>query len=227
MRPSAVMEDYSKAIYHLQQETDDEVRTSEIADHLDVTAPTVSNMLDKLEDQELINREKYKGVSLTLDGEQVALEVIRNHRLLESYLTEHLDYSWADVHDEADRLEHHISDELAARVAATLNDPETDPHGAPIPNSTLELPDKHVESVLSEFEEEAMIVEQVSDRDPEVLEYLSEHGIDLGTELVIRKVTPFGLYTLEPVEGGESVSLPEYVAQSVRVASVELAYIQH
>ncbi|AGB39907.1 metal-dependent transcriptional regulator [Natronococcus occultus] len=221
------MEDYSKAIYHLQQETDDEVRTSEIADHLDVTAPTVSNMLDKLEDQELINREKYKGVSLTLDGEQVALEVIRNHRLLESYLTEHLDYSWADVHDEADRLEHHISDELAARVAATLNDPETDPHGAPIPNSTLELPDKHVESVLSEFEEEAMIVEQVSDRDPEVLEYLSEHGIDLGTELVIRKVTPFGLYTLEPVEGGESVSLPEYVAQSVRVASVELAYIQH
>jgi DtxR family Mn-dependent transcriptional regulator len=148
---SAVMEDYLKAIYHIQQETGEDVSTSEIADHLDVTAPTVSSMLDKLQERDLIEREKYQGVALTTDGERVALEVIRHHRLLEAYLTEHLDYSWTDVHDEADRLEHHISDDLAARVAAALDDPETDPHGAPIPNSTLELPEADVGTALPDF----------------------------------------------------------------------------
>lgn len=221
---SAVMEDYLKAIYHLQEETEDRVRTSEIADHLDVTAPTVSSMLDKLEQRELIDRKKYKGVTLTADGERVALEVIRHHRLLESYLTEHLDYSWADVHEEADRLEHHISDDLAARVAAALDDPEMDPHGDPIPNSTLELPDQRVRTALSEFEEDAVVVvERVSDRDPKILEYLSEHGIDPGTEVVIREVAPFGLYILEPMIGGESVSVPEDVAEYVRVAPAQPA----
>lgn len=224
MMLSAVMEDYLKAIYHLQQGGEERVRTSEIADYLDVTAPTVSSMLDKLEERELIDREKYKGVSLTADGERVALEVIRHHRLLEAYLTEHLDYSWADVHEEAERLEHHISDDLAARVAAALDDPETDPHGDPIPNSTLEFPDQDVGTALSEFEEDTVVVvERVSDRDPEILEYLSEHGIDPGTELVIREVAPFGLYTLEPIAGGESVSVPEHVAQYVRVAPAEPA----
>jgi len=216
---SAVMEDYLKAIFHIQQETGEDVSTSEIADHLDVTAPTVSSMLDKLEERGLIEREKYQGVSLTTDGERVALEVIRHHRLLEAYLTEHLDYSWADVHDEADRLEHHISDDFAARVAAALDDPETDPHGAPIPNSTLELPEAEVGTALAEFEEgTVVVVEQVSDRDPSVLEYLSDHGVNPGTELLIRDVAPFGMYTLEPVDGGESVSLPERVAQYVRVS---------
>ena len=224
---SAVMEDYLKSIYHLQQETDDKVRTSEIADYLDVTAPSVTSMLDKLEERGLINHEKYMGVSLTPDGERVALEVIRRHRLLEAYLTEHLEYSWTDVHDEADRLEHYISDDLAARVAAALDDPETDPHGAPIPSSTLELPDQHVGTALSEFEEKTVVViEQVSDRDPEVLEYLSDRGIEPGSEHMIREIASFGLYTLDPLDGGDSVSLPEHVAQSVQVAPVELVQIE-
>lgn len=223
MMLSAVMEDYLKAIYHLQQETDQLVSTSAIATHLDVTPPTVSSMLDKLEERALIEREKYKGVFLTTDGERVALEVIRHHRLLEAYLTEHLDYSWADVHDEADQLEHHISDEFVARVATALDDPETDPHGDPIPNATLELPDQDVGASLSEFGADAVVVvERVSDRDPEVLEYLSEHGIEPGTELTITEVAPFGVYTLEPTEGRESVSLPEHVAQCVRVAPVKM-----
>lgn len=107
---SAVMEDYLKAIYQLQQEGDGErVRTSAIAEYLEVTPPTVTSMLSKLEERELVDREKYKGVTLSPDGERVALEVIRHHRLLEAYLTEHLDFRWSEVHDEADRLEHHIS----------------------------------------------------------------------------------------------------------------------
>ncbi|MDY7083195.1 MAG: metal-dependent transcriptional regulator, partial [Halobacteria archaeon] len=136
---SDVMEDYIKAIYHLQRE-DSPVSTSEIADYLGVKPPTVTSMLDKLEERGFVEREKYKGVELTEDGETVALEVLRHHRLLETFLTEHLNYDWTEVHDEADRLEHHISEEFEKRVAEELDEPTVDPHGDPIPNADLEPP---------------------------------------------------------------------------------------
>jgi DtxR family Mn-dependent transcriptional regulator len=222
MMLSAVMEDYLKAIYHLQEETDGErVRTSTIADHLDVTPPTVTSMLSKLEDRELVDREKYKGVTLTDDGERVALEVVRHHRLLEAYLAEHLDFTWSEVHEEADRLEHHISEQFEERLAAALDDPEVDPHGAPIPNEDLERPAASAGVVLADCEEEdRVVVRQVSDHDPEILEYLSEHGVNPGVELAIEEVAPFGMLTVRP-EGHEgTVSLPERVALHVRVAPV-------
>lgn len=226
MMLSAVMEDYIKAIYHLHKENEERVRTSEIADELDVTAPTVTSMLDKLEERNLIERKKYKGVSLTAHGKRVALEIIRHHRLLEAYLTEHLDYSWAEVHEEADRLEHHISDEFVTRIAAALDDPETDPHGDPIPNSTLELPDGGPGIALSEFEEDTIvIVEQVSDRDSEVLEYLADHEITPGTELTVREVAPFGMITVLADDNDQPVSLPQHIAHHVRVATVEPAQV--
>ena len=217
---SAVMEDYLKAIYHLQAESDDErVRTSEIADYLDVTSPTVTSMLDKLAERGLIDREKYRGVTLTTDGERVALEIVRHHRLLEAYLTEHLDYTWDEVHEEADRLEHHISEDFEARVAAALNDPEVDPHGAPIPGADLEPPGERTGDPLSEHEVGAtVVVREVHARDPEVLEYLSEHGIDPGTELTVVEVAPFGMVTAQPDGRDEPVSLPEDVAKYVRVS---------
>ena len=128
-------------------------------------------------------------------------------------MIEHLEYSLADVHDEADRLEHHISDDLGASVAATIDDPETDTHGNPIPNSTLEFPDQPIGTALSECEEDSLIErKQVSDRDPEVLEYFSDREINPGTKLVIREVAPFGLYTLESTGGGAAVALPDEVA---------------
>jgi len=132
---SDVMEDYLKTIYSLQQDSDDPIATSAIAEYLDVTSPTVTSMIEKLEDRGLVEREKYKGVELTDEGETVALEVLRHHRLLEAYLTEHLDYSWSEVHEEADALEHHISEEFERRVAEVLGDPEVDPHGDPIPSA--------------------------------------------------------------------------------------------
>ncbi len=137
---SAVMEDYIKAIYTLE-EPDERVATSALAEYLDVTPPTVSSMLQKLEERGLADHEKYKGVRLTDEGEVVALEILRHHRLLESFLTETLDYDWADVHDEADRLEHHVSAELTDRIEAALGNPEADPHGDPTPNRELELPE--------------------------------------------------------------------------------------
>lgn len=219
---SAVMEDYLKAIYQLHQEADGErVRTSAIAEYLDVTPPTVTSMLSKLEERGLAEREKYKGVSLTTDGERVALEVIRHHRLLEAYLAEHLDFTWSEVHDEADRLEHHISEAFEERVAEVLEDPTVDPHGAPIPNAELEPPGEPAGDALAECEEgETVAVREVSDRDPAILEYLSDHGIDPGISLVIEEVAPFGMVTVRPADCEGTVSLPERVARHVRVAPV-------
>lgn len=222
MMLSAVMEDYLKGIYQLQHEGSDErVRTSAIAEHLDVTPPTVTSMLSKLEERGLAEREKYKGVSLTTEGERVALEVIRHHRLLEAYLTEHLDFTWSEVHDEADRLEHHISEAFEERVAATLEDPTVDPHGAPIPNADLEPPTEPTGEALAECEEGTVVeVREVSDRDPEVLEYLSEHGVNPGVSLTVEEVAPFGMVTVL-VESGATTSLPEDVARHVRVAPAQ------
>ncbi|WP_049934600.1 metal-dependent transcriptional regulator [Halalkalicoccus jeotgali] len=220
MTLSAVMEDYLKAIYQLQREgADERVRTSALADHLGVTPPTVTSMLSKLESRGLLDREKYKGVVLTPEGERVAIEVIRHHRLLEAYLSEHLDFAWSEVHDEADRLEHHISEAFEERVAAVLEDPTVDPHGAPIPNEDLEPPAEPAGDVLSECEVGATVeVREVSDRDPDVLEYLSEHGVNPGVSLSVEEVAPFGMVTVSTDDG--RVSLPEDVARHVRVAPV-------
>lgn len=219
---SAVMEDYLKAIYHLQHEGNDErVRTSAIADYLDVTPPTVTSMLSKLEERDLVEREKYKGVVLTEDGEHVALEVVRHHRLLEAYLTEHLDFTWSEVHEEADRLEHHISERFEKRVAAVLENPEVDPHGAPIPNEDLDPPATSGGTVLSKCEEaDTVIVRQVSDQNPEILEYLSEHGVTPGVELTIEEIAPFGMFIIRPEDYEETISLPERVALHIRVAPI-------
>lgn len=212
---SPVMEDYLKVIYELQLEGDGRVSTSAIAEQMEVTSPTVTSMLEKLEARELVDREKYAGVRLTPEGEQVALEVIRHHRLLETFLTEHLDFDWSDVHDEADRLEHHISEELEERVAARLDDPTVDPHGAPIPSADLKPPEMRPGRQLTAFEPGVTVeVKQVSDSDREILDYLADHGIVPGETLTIKEVAPFGMVTVE-VADGDHVSLPEEVARTV------------
>ena len=223
MMLSAVMEDYVKAIYHLQMDIDGRVKTSEIAQRLDVTSPTVTSMLDKLEDRALVEREKYQGVELTREGEQVALEVIRHHRLLETYLTEHLDYSWSEVHDEADRLEHHISEAFEERVADALNDPTTDPHGDPIPSADLEPPEAESGASLVHFSEgDTVIVSRVSDRDPTVLDYLEARGVAPGVHLQVEEVAPFGMVTVSTHPENNTVSLPERIAHDVRVQETEI-----
>lgn len=220
---SPVMEDYLKAIYQLQQEVDERVSTSAIAEELDVTAPSVTSMLEKLEERGFVEREKYAGVTLTHDGERVALEVIRHHRLLEAYLTEHLDYDWAEVHDEADRLEHHISEAFEARVAAALTDPEVDPHGAPIPGADLEPPESRVEGDLTGVNEgDRVVVEEVYDEDPAVLEYLADHGVEPGIELEVLEVAPFGMVTVRPVTRADPVSIPERIAPHVRIRPADV-----
>ena len=218
---SAIMEDYLKAIYYLQDETDERVRTSVLAEYMDVEQPTVTSMMKKLSEREFVHYEPYKGVELTDTGIPIALEIIRHHRLLEQYLTEHLEYDWAEVHDEADRLEHHISNQLADRIAEQLGDPAVDPHGDPIPTADLDVSAPQCGETLADHQVgESARIERVPDKDPGLLRYLSEHGIRPGTTVEIVEVSPFGMVTLDPGSGDEPVALPEDVARSVSARSL-------
>jgi len=214
---SAKMEDYLKAIYRLEREGEPPVATSTLAETLDVTPPTATSMIEKLADRDLLEREKYKGVTLTPDGETVALEVIRHHRLLETFLTEKLGYDWSEVHEEAEILEHHISEAFERRVAEALDDPNVDPHGDPIPNDTLDPIGDIPASTLSDHEESArLLVARVRDRDPEELTYLDDAGITPGTELVVEEVAPIGMVKVR-LESGETVALPDHIAGAIQV----------
>jgi DtxR family Mn-dependent transcriptional regulator len=218
---SAKMEDYLKAIYELKEMEGGPVSTSSIAEYMDVTPPTVTSMMEKLEDRGLVDREKYSGVELTREGETVALEVLRHHRLLETYLAEHLDYDWAEVHDEADRLEHHISEEFERRVAEALDDPAVDPHGDPIPTDSLDPLDESAGGMLDEYGEGArLVVERVRDRDAEELDYLKNVGLTPGTELTVTEVAPIGMVTVR-FGDGETVSIPEATASAIHVTEAE------
>ena len=214
---SDVMEDYLKAIYQLQARTGPPVSTSAIADTVGKTPATVTSMLETLEERGLVAREKYKGAELTAEGETVALEVLRHHRLLECYLAEHLDYAWSEVHEEADALEHHISEEFERRVAAALDDPVVDPHGDPIPSADLSPLDEDDATPLTAHDVGSrVVVSRVSDRDREELEYLADAGVTPGTVLEIVDIAPFGMVTVRTEDEAEQ-SLPESVADAISV----------
>lgn len=216
---SDAMEDYLKAIYVLQREEDGPVSTSALAEYLGKTPPTVTSMVGKLTERGFAEREKYRGVELTDEGERVALEVIRHHRLLEAYLSEHLDYAPSEVHEEADALEHHISEEFERRVAAVLDEPAVDPHGDPIPSEDLAPPVEEETASLTEFDTgDQVIVARVSDRDEDELAYLEDAGVIPGTRLDIEEVAPFGMVTVR-IEG-RTQSLPETIADSVQVRAL-------
>jgi DtxR family Mn-dependent transcriptional regulator len=218
---SAIMEDYLKAIYYLQNETDDRVRTSALAEYMDVEQPTVTSMMKKLSERNLVQYEPYQGVMLTDTGVPIALEIIRHHRLLERYLTDHLEYDWAEVHDEADRLEHHISSQFADRIAEQLGDPAVDPHGDPIPTADLDISGPQSGETLADHQVgDSVRIERVSDKEPALLRYLSEHGIHPGTVVDIVETTPFGMVTLDPDSEDDSVALPEEVARSISTQSL-------
>ncbi len=184
------MEDYLKAVYRLR-EVDKQVTTQRLADELGVTGPSVTNMVKRLAELRLLSHTRYHGVDLTPAGEKIALEVIRHHRLLELYLAETLGYPWDEVHAEAERLEHHVSDELEARMDSALGYPTTDPHGDPIPSVEGVIPEvAHARLLDSILGREAIVV-RVSDRDPEQLRYLGGLGLYPGATVTVVEVLPF------------------------------------
>ena len=201
---SEAIEDYLKAVYTLALRSDGSVATGDLAGRLGVTPATATAMLKRLDGLGLARHQPYHGVSLTPAGERVALEVIRHHRLLESYLSEALGMPWDRVHEEAEVLEHYISEELEDLIAAKLGDPSHDPHGDPIPGPDLELPDEDESRPLELLEEgETATFTRVSDSDSGMLRYLAERGIKPGARIVLKGRQPYGGPLFIEVDGTE------------------------
>src|SRR5580704_16963631 len=186
------IEDYSKAIFSLEARRDEPVSTNALAERLNITPGSVSAMLKRLDELGLITHVPYRGVRLTSDGRRIALEVIRHHRLLESYLAEALGMSWDRVHAEAEVLEHVLSEELEELIAARLGDPVLDPHGDPIPTVEFQIDEPQLHSLDELGVGAAGRFVRVSDSDPLMLRYLAEHGITLGTHVEVVERQPFG-----------------------------------
>lgn len=186
------VEDYLKAIYELTQEQE-RASTNEIAEQMGVTPASTTGMIQKLASTQppLVDYQKHHGVALTPEGQQNALEVIRHHRLLEAFLHEKLGYSWDEVHDEADRLEHVISEELEERISQALGDPAYDPHGDPIPTREFHMPDQPTTRMSDLMPGDRANVSRINDADPNLLRYLSSIGLTPNSEVTILESSPF------------------------------------
>ena len=188
---SGPVEDYLKAIYELERASET-AETNAIARLLGIAPASVSGMVRRLVDQGLITHERYRGVKLTTLGRRAALKTLRRHRVIEAYLTSALGYSWDRVHDEAERLEHAASDELIDRMAAAIGEPETDPHGAPIPTREGTLHERSHVPLATLQPGDVARVERVSDRNADRLRYLAELGIVPGATVHVIAREPFG-----------------------------------
>jgi DtxR family Mn-dependent transcriptional regulator len=210
-------ENYAKAIYHLQGRSKDAVHTNAVAERLGVTSASASAMLKRLSEEGLVDYEPYHGVRLTAKGELVALETIRHHRLIELFLAEVLGMSWDRVHEEAEVLEHHISEELEELIAAKLGQPALDPHGDPIPDRDLAISSD--DSVpLTELEPgDRGTFTRVSDSDASMLRYLAEREIQPGDRLLVRSREPFGGPLMVEI-GRRTHPLGPQLAGSMRVS---------
>jgi DtxR family Mn-dependent transcriptional regulator len=191
MLHSSAVEDYTKAVYALEQRGNGPVTTNALAERLGVTAASASGMVKKLDELGLVEHEPYRGVRLTPAGERVALEVLRHHRLLELYLATSLGVPWDRVHAEAEVLEHVLSEELEELIAAQLGHPTRDPHGDPIPSAELTVEESPTESLATLQPGECATFVRISDSDPEMLRYLAERGISPGDQLEVIEKQPF------------------------------------
>jgi DtxR family Mn-dependent transcriptional regulator len=189
---SSAVEDYLKAVYALESRLQGPVPTNALAERLGVTPGSVSGMLRRLAELQLLEHERYRGVRLTAEGRRIALRTLRNHRLLELLLVEMLDVPWDLVHEEAELLEHVLSDGLAERIAAKLGHPEVDPHGDPIPSRDLDVLEQDTRALEDVDVGETVTFLRVSDSDPAMLRHLAERDIVPGVSLTLLDRQPFG-----------------------------------
>jgi DtxR family Mn-dependent transcriptional regulator len=190
---SSTVQDYAKAIYSLERRGDGPaVSTNALAERMGVSAASASSMVKKLDSLGLVEHVPYRGVVLTQRGTKVALEVLRHHRLLERYLAEELGVPWDRVHDEAEVLEHVLSEELEELIAAKLGHPTIDPHGDPIPSAELTIVEVQTVGMDGLDVGDTGRLVRVSDSDPEMLRYLSARGIAPGDAFEVLDKQPFG-----------------------------------
>jgi DtxR family Mn-dependent transcriptional regulator len=213
---TSAAEDYLKAIYALETEGR-RVTTSEVAEQMRVSAPSATAMMKRLAELGLVERAAYRGVVLTERGRLCALEVLRHHRLLERYLADSLGMSLDEVHAEADRLEHALSEELEARIDEALGFPTHDPHGDPIPDRALRIAEPASRSVADLDLGDTAVVARVPDGDPALLRYLAEIALVPGKSLELTASAPFGGPLTVRTGNGEHAIARE-LAASVGVA---------
>lgn len=195
LRTEAV-EDFLKAVYLLERQQSP-VATTTIAAELGIKPPSVTEMARKLAAHGLLKHQKYKGIRLTEAGRRIALEVIRHHRLIEMYLTEALGYTWDEVHEEADRLEHVISEQFEARIAAAMGHPDHDPHGDPIPALDGSLPMQELTTLPEAVPGQPCLIHRITDQSPEMLRHLSGLGLVPGAQIVVTgHISPSGTIDL-------------------------------
>lgn len=215
---SAGMQNYLKVIWSLQEWSDEPVSNSAIAEAAGVRLSTVSDALRKLADRDLVGHARYGDVTLTEEGRGHAVSMVRRHRLIETFLVQLLGYTWDEVHDEADRLEHAVSDELIDRIDRVLGYPVRDPHGDPIPSADgrVHRPDA---VLLAEADAPSRVrVERISDANTEMLQYFASRGLVVDAELEIVAGEPYSETVAVRVAGGEPVSLGPAAAGAVYVA---------
>ncbi len=217
MNLSFTEENYLKNIFHLNLNVDDNVSTNAIAEVLNTKAASVTDMLKKLSEKELVNYEKYQGVTLTKLGEQQAIHVIRKHRLWEVFLVEKLNFKWDEVHDIAEELEHINSEKLINSLEEFLNFPKTDPHGDPIPDKNGVLKSQELIPVSKLKVEDMGIICGVREHSKEYLKYLEKTGLILGESLTIIEIVKFDGSVMVLVKGKEQMISRE-VAKNLLIA---------
>lgn len=204
--PSVSVENYLKAIYHLELRSD-RVKTKELADALEVSLPSITSMLKTMAADGLVEYQPYKGARLTNEGLEQALKVIRKHRLVEMFLVETLGFTWDEVHAEAEQLEHAVSDLLAERISVYLGDPRFDPHGDPIPTAqgvVHKMESMPLSTAMPGFQGEVV---RVLDQNPEVLRHLTKVGLTPSSDFRVLSVQEFdGQMQLEIADSIRDIS---------------------
>ena len=215
------VDDYLKAILELGGSEEERVTSNALAHHLGVRAASVTGMLQKLAAQKppFVKYEKHHGVRLTAAGKMRALEVLRHHRLLERFLHDFLDYSWDEVHEEAERLEHFISERLEDRIAAKLGDPQTDPHGHLIPERSGSLPVREEVLLPGWACGVPAVISSVSDRDPAALREMTRLGLKPGVAITVETGTRNASLRVRIGGRSDSVRLSQSLASGISVTA--------
>ena len=216
---TSTAQDYLKLIWSATEWSESPITVKELAERLGVRPASVSDAIRRLGEQGLLRHEPYSPIELTDEGRAHAVAMVRRHRLIETFLVEVLGYGWDEVHDEAERLEHAVSDELVDRIDARLGHPTRDPHGDPIPSpeGTPHRPDA---VLLREAPTGApLVVARISDADPGILRYLAEHGVALDTRLTVERDRGYAGIVTVRLGGDRVLDLGSVAAGAVWVAS--------
>lgn len=211
-------ENYLKTIYNLASKQQGEVSTNALAEMTATKAASVTDMLRKLADKELIHYKKYQGVTLTEEGERLALQIIRRHRLWEVFLVQKLGFGWDEVHDMAEELEHIRSEELVVRLDTFLGHPQFDPHGDPIPTPTGQMPEMGYRKLSDAEAGEAVCLRAVMEHSTEFLQHLNHSNLTLGSIVTVSEINAFDKSVLVHIGSDRTVFVSHEVAKNLLVS---------